>query len=135
MGGSSSPETPIPDTPTDRHLSRLDRTTQICLELLALSFMLNPGQLGSPEIPMHVDQFCRWISAADIKTSPARLTCDRTRDSPALHLWKPISHPRVDIFFNPHPSIYIVLNIPSLHWFLTRNKNLSRWFHSWQWIT
>jgi hypothetical protein len=79
-----SPETPIPDTPTDCHLSQLDRMTQICLELLALSFVLNPRQLGSPEIPMHVDPFCRWISAADIKTSPARLTCDRKRDSPTL---------------------------------------------------
>jgi hypothetical protein len=58
MGGSLSPETPIPEMSTDYHLSQLDRTTQIFLELLALRFVLNPGQIGSPEILMTVDSLC-----------------------------------------------------------------------------
>jgi hypothetical protein len=41
--------------PTGCHLSQLDRTVQIFFEPLALSFVLNPGQLNGPENPMTVD--------------------------------------------------------------------------------
>jgi hypothetical protein len=57
-------ELPNAETSTGSHLSQLDRTTQICFELLELSLALNPGQLGSPEIPT--------ISVAVNKTSPIR---------------------------------------------------------------
>jgi len=58
MEGSLSPETPIPDTLTNRHLSQLDQKTQTFLELWVLPFMLNPGQLDSPKNPMTIDYLC-----------------------------------------------------------------------------
>jgi hypothetical protein len=76
MGGSLFTETPIPDTPTGSHLSQLDWTTQIYLELLELSLALTPGQLGSPEIPTTIDQIYRWISVAVSKTLPIRSNCN-----------------------------------------------------------
>jgi len=60
-----SPKTPIPGTPTGSHLSQLDRTTQIFPEIWALPFVLNLGQLDSPENPMTVDLLCWLFSVAD----------------------------------------------------------------------
>jgi hypothetical protein len=65
MGGSLSPEMLILEMTTDYHLSQLDWTTQIFLELLVLRFVLNTGQLGSPEILMTIDSLCSRISVVD----------------------------------------------------------------------
>jgi hypothetical protein len=71
MGGPLSPETPIPAMLTRYHLSQLDRTTQIYIELWVLPFLLNLGQLGSLEIPVTINYLYRWISIVDNKNSPA----------------------------------------------------------------
>ena len=67
MGGSLSPKTLIPDTPTGRHLSQLDWMTQTYPKLWALPFVLNLGKLDSPKNLMTVDLLRQLILAVEIR--------------------------------------------------------------------